>query len=119
MFKKAISITFVLCFSILIIFEEAKASLIAVNDSTYGIPKWGVPITLDTTTRLEWMNIQITANNVHYVNPNYQYNQLLTVDLAPGGVYSGWTLASSTQVFTLMGDAGMPAGIFDDQSDKY
>lgn len=105
MVKKTLSFGLGLFLALVTAFGEAQATLLAVDDFSYGTPVWGAPVTLDSTTGLEWLNIQITSLQA----PSYAELQSW---LSPGGKLSGWKLASAAQVFTLMGDAGLPDSIF-------
>lgn len=105
MMKNSIMLTFALCLALIVTFGEAKATLLAVNDLKYGSPGFGVPITLDTATGSEWLNMQITSLQA----PSFSELQSW---LSPGGKLSGWELASAAQVYTLMGDAGLPSNMY-------
>ena len=75
---------------------SARATLITGPDPAFGANS----LTIDTQTGLGWLNLGFTAG--------LSYNQVLA-DMQPGGMFSGYTFATSQQVADLYADAGIGA----------
>jgi hypothetical protein len=76
--------------------NDARASLISV-DTAFG-PETA---TLDTTTGFRWLDVTLSTP--------FSYDQLLP-ELAPGGVFAGYTLATADDVLALWAHAGIDEG---------
>src|SRR5215469_12004001 len=73
---------------------SARANLVMGTDPAFGANS----LTIDTQTELAWLNLSFTAG--------LSYDQVLA-DMQPGGIFSGYTFASSLQVTDLFSDAGI------------
>ena len=73
---------------------SARADLVTGADPAFGANS----LTIDTQTELAWLNLSFTAG--------LSYNQVLA-DTQPGGMFSGYTFATSQQVGDLYADAGI------------
>lgn len=82
--------------------REARATLVTIDDSHYGASS----LILDTSTNLQWMNYWTVLSSVDWYD---DFIGGVVASLAPSGRNHGWTLASSSQVRTLFGDAGLPS----------
>jgi hypothetical protein len=80
--------------TLLLMASSACASLVSGADPSFGANS----LATDTQTELAWLNLSFTAG--------LSNNQVLT-DLQPGGMFSGYTFASSQQVTGLFADAGI------------
>jgi len=56
-------------------------------------------ITVDTTTDLQWLDL--TESN------GYTFAQM-TAEVAPGGAFSGWRIATAADVGNVLTDVGFP-----------
>ena len=101
MAKKSAFTALILCSLLLVGSVEVNATLIATGS-----------VVSDTATNLEWLKVTKTYG--------VGYAQLL-IDLSPGNKYAGWHIASTAQVLTLLGDAGLPNDIsgFIDTTGQY
>ena len=82
--------------TLMLMASSARADLLTGTDPAFGANS----LTIDTQTELAWLNLSFTAG--------LSYNQVLA-DTQPGGIFSGYTFATSQQVADLFTDAGIGA----------
>lgn len=91
-----------LCLAFVGTVREARATLVTTDDSHYGASS----LILDTSTNLQWMRYWTVLSSVDWYD---DFIGGVVASLAPSGRNHGWTLASSSQVRTLFGHAGLPS----------
>jgi hypothetical protein len=92
--KAVLHSAFLGALTLLLMALSVRGSLITGADPSFGANS----LTIDTQTELAWLNLSFTAS--------LSYNQALA-DLRPGGMFSGYTFASSHQVTGLFADTGI------------
>ncbi|NQY38086.1 MAG: PEP-CTERM sorting domain-containing protein [Alteromonadaceae bacterium] len=89
-FLRVLTVVITLTLSSLVNFAYAELIVDTENDSF-----------IDTSTGIEWMDFGI--NNIH----TYDF---VTTQLGNGGIYEGWALATSAQVYTMWANAYLGLG---------
>jgi hypothetical protein len=95
---------------------KTEAALIKVDYPAYELRDGTPGVVLDTDTGREWLN---TLSVMSWGTASTDVYHEFMATLMPGQRYSGWSIASSTEVLELMADAGLPNMVGVDTTGQY
>jgi hypothetical protein len=92
---KMLRLSLMILMGMLLNITAAHATLLSTDWKTAGDNF----VTVDTNSKLEWLDLTQTSN--------HSYNDVVA-NLGTGGLFEGWTLATESDVNTLLTHAGVP-----------